>query len=139
MIVGCAVCAATSLCWSPGCAVFSNTPLSSVVQSTELPSLSTDRHLVYPLKASFALSRGELSSVPTMHVPTLLLTPERLHHSACQGFLLGLGVVECHLTGKDLGGHFDTVRAIGQVLDHLRVDDATHLLHAVNGTSQAEL
>ena len=35
---------------------------SSVVQSTELPSLSTDRHLVYPLKASFAPSReGRIS------------------------------------------------------------------------------
>ena len=33
---------------------------TSVVQSTELPSLSTDRHLVYPLKASFApLKRGD--------------------------------------------------------------------------------
>ena len=39
--------------------VFSHTH-TSVVQSTELPSLSTDRHLVYPLKASFApLKRGE--------------------------------------------------------------------------------
>ena len=48
------------------------TPLSSVVQSTELPSLSTDRHLVYPLKASFALSRGELYAariVPTSERP----------------------------------------------------------------------
>ena len=35
-------------------------PFSSVVQSTELPSLSTDRHLVYPLKASFALRKGDL-------------------------------------------------------------------------------
>ena len=111
-----------------------HTPLSSVVQGTELPSLSTDRHLVYPLKASSALSSGELSSVPTS-----LLIPERLHHSACQGFLLGLGVVECHLTGKDLGGHFGTVRAVGQVLDHLRVDDASHLLNPVNGAAQAEL
>ena len=34
-------------------------PHSSVVQSTELPSLSTDRHLVYPLKASFALLKGD--------------------------------------------------------------------------------
>ena len=34
-------------------------PLSSVVQSTELPSLSTERHLVFPLKASFALHKGD--------------------------------------------------------------------------------
>ena len=39
-----------------------HTPHTSVVQSTELPSLSTDRHLVYPLKASFALSQeGRIS------------------------------------------------------------------------------
>ena len=30
---------------------------TSVVQSTELPSLSTDRHLVNPLEASFAPSQ----------------------------------------------------------------------------------
>jgi len=33
--------------------MYSNTPHSSVVQGTELPSLSTDRHLVYPLYTSF--------------------------------------------------------------------------------------
>ena len=74
MMYGCAVCIVPSLCWALGCAVCSDTPLSSVVQSTELPSLSTDRHLVYPLKASFALSRGELyaaRSVPTFVVPSL--------------------------------------------------------------------
>ena len=38
-------------------------PLSSVVQSTELPSLSTERHLVFPLKASFALHKGESCAV----------------------------------------------------------------------------
>ena len=76
------------------------------------------------------LSRGELSSV---------LTRERFYHSASEGFLLGLGVVECHLTGKDLGGHFGTVRTVGQVLDHLRVDDASHLLYPVNGAAQTEL
>ena len=37
---------------------------SSVVQSTELPSLSTDRHLVYPLKASFAPSREGRKKTP---------------------------------------------------------------------------
>ena len=35
-------------------------PFSSVVQGTELPSLSTERHLVFPLKASFALHKGDL-------------------------------------------------------------------------------
>ena len=42
----------------------SHTPPTSVVQSTELPSLSTDRHLVYPLKASLASLRGELRKTP---------------------------------------------------------------------------
>ena len=36
-------------------ALCSRDPSPSVVQSTELPSLSTERHLVFPLKASFAL------------------------------------------------------------------------------------
>ena len=40
-------------------------PLSSVVQSTELPSLSTERHLVFPLKASFALQRGRRNELPS--------------------------------------------------------------------------
>ena len=31
----------------------------SVAKSTWLPSLSTDRHLVYPLKTSFALRKGD--------------------------------------------------------------------------------
>ena len=35
-------------------------PFSSVVQGTELPSLSTERHLVFPLKASFALHKGDI-------------------------------------------------------------------------------
>ena len=38
-------------------------PPSSVVQSTELPSLGTERHLVFPLKVSFAFHKGDLVGV----------------------------------------------------------------------------
>ena len=41
---------------SGGCA---RDPSASVVQGTELPSLSTERHLVFPLKASFALRSSD--------------------------------------------------------------------------------
>ena len=44
-----------------GCAVLTDTPRPSVAKSTWLPSLSPDRHLVYPLTASFApLKRGAI-------------------------------------------------------------------------------
>ncbi len=52
---------------------------TSVVQSTELPSLSTDRHLVYPLKASFApLKRG----IDYRHFMHPLARPEILRRFA---------------------------------------------------------
>ena len=38
-------------------------PPSAVVQSTELPSLGTERHLVFPLKVSFPLHKGDLVGV----------------------------------------------------------------------------
>ena len=45
----------------------SNTPHTSVVQSTELPSLSTDRHLVYPLKGFDRPSEGgDTHKIPLM-------------------------------------------------------------------------
>ena len=36
---------------------------SAFVQSTELPSLGTERHLVFPLKVSFPLHKGDLVGV----------------------------------------------------------------------------
>ena len=44
---------------------------TSVVQSTELPSLSTDRHLVYPLQASFAPLKRGINYICNMHPLTL--------------------------------------------------------------------
>ena len=50
------------------CCIFASldayTPRPSVAKSTWLPSLSPDRHLVYPLTASFApLKRGAIAAV----------------------------------------------------------------------------
>ena len=47
---------------------------TSVVQSTELPSLSTDRHLVYPLKASFAPSQEGRTLPPTKRLKVAIRT-----------------------------------------------------------------
>ena len=46
--------------------------LSSVVQSTELPSLSTERYLVFPLKASFAL---RFAQDDKLHLRSQILAP----------------------------------------------------------------
>ena len=70
--------------------MYSNTPHTSVVQSTELPSLSTDRHLVYPLKASFAPSQEGRTLLPTKRL-----------QGAISAFFLYFRLLEIHTRMED--------------------------------------